>query len=127
MFLVSSGWDLATAISSNVSSLNLSYITEPAIASDDVLTVRSTILLRAMETKVEVSFQLAVGGNAFNVRSEVDAKARVVYGENLKEGRMGEFLMQRIESEATRKVGDWADAVRDLENRLIARGKKSAS
>lgn len=77
-----------------------------------------------MRTKVEMTF-------VANVRSSesitelglaVKPMAKVCYGENLNEKRMSEFLDSRIKG--TKGFGDWAQATRELEDRLIARGGK---
>lgn len=117
---VSGAWEKARCVEDEIKGLDRVWITTPQIEADDVLAVKTNILLRDMKTKVEVTYQVGVKGEALNMGTEVDAKAHVVYGEELNEGKMGLFLMQKIGKEG----GSWAGAVRDLEQRLIARGSK---
>ena len=117
---ISSAWDQATTVSAEVKALNLTYITTPQIQSDDILGVKANILLNNMRTKVEALFEVRVGGDGLGLSVDLKPFARVVYGEILKEAKMGEFLAQKI----GQKGISWAEAVRELEGRLITRGKK---
>lgn len=112
--------------------LGISYITESMILSDEVMKVRSILLLRDMRTKVELGFEVSVNDDDENVlesRIAVRPSARVVYGEELKEKKMVEFLDQRIvvkngQGKGHSDSGVWARAVGGLEEKLIARGRK---
>ncbi|MCJ1251136.1 hypothetical protein MMC30_008367 [Trapelia coarctata] len=117
---VSQSWELARGVQEEIGALERVWVTTPEIKSDDVLAVRTSVLLRDMRTKVEVTYQVRVNGEALQMGTEVDAEARVVYGEDLNEGKMGLFLMQNVGKEG----GSWAGAVRELEGRLIARGTR---
>lgn len=105
--------------------LGVSYIIEPTITSDEVMAVRSSLLLRAMRTKVEVDFEVKVrsgdGVEALGVGVRLNAK--VCYGEGLKEKKMAEFLESKVKG--AKGSGVWVKAVGELEERLLARGKKS--
>ena len=100
-------------------------MTEATIMSDEVMAIRSLILLKAMRTKVEVVFEVKVssGEGVEDLGLDVKANARVVYGEGLNEKKMSEFLESKIKRMEER--GIWVRAVGDLEERLIARGKKT--
>ena len=78
-----------------------------------------------MRTKVQVSFEVKVrsGESVAALGIEVKADAIVYYGENLKEKNMADFLESRIKG--VDGPGAWAAAVGELEEKLIARGKKS--
>ncbi|MCJ1438218.1 hypothetical protein MMC27_007605 [Xylographa pallens] len=117
---VSSTWDHACRVSDEVRASNLTYITTPAIQSDDVLAVKASILLREMRTKVEVAFRVDVGGEGLRVAVGFRTQAKVVYGEVLNESKMGDFLRQKVVAEGM----GWAKALRELEGRLVARGKR---
>ena len=126
---VSQGWELACSVAEEARTLGLTYFTEPTILSDEVLAVRSTLLLRAMRTKVEVMFEVAVGtgedqkGLEKELSMDVNIGAKVVYGESLNESKMGEFLKLKI---GEGRLKGWAKAVGELEERLLVRGKKAA-
>ena len=121
---VAESWTAACAIAQEVKVLGICYITEPTITSDEVMAVRSSILLRSMRTKVEVAFEVKVrsGEGVSALHVSVKAGARVCYGEALKEKKMGEFLESKMKG--VEGSGVWAEAVRELEERCLARGKK---
>ena len=122
---VSSSWENASAIVEECRMTSVSYITEPTITSDEAMAVRSTILLQAMRTKVEVVFDVQVqsGDGVAALTVVVKPRAKVCYGEGLKEKKMAEFLESKIKDQASRGV--WLKAMAELEERLLARGKKS--
>lgn len=109
--------------------LGISYITESMILSDEVMKVQSILLLRDIRTKVELGFEVRVkdGEKVLESHITVRPSARVMYGEELKEKRMVEFLDQRINvkrGQGQADTGIWAKVVGELEEKLIARGKK---
>lgn len=126
---VSNGWESASAIAEEARVLSVSYITESTITSDEVMAVRATILLSAMRTKAEVAFEVKVrsGDGISPLGVGVKSCAKVCYGEGLKEKKMGEFLESKItgKGKGGKQKGIWAKAVGELEERLLARGKKS--
>ena len=125
---VSSSWEIASTIAEQARLLGISYITEPTITSDEVMAIRSFILLNAVKTKVEVVFEVKVrsADGVASLGVGVKADAKVSYGEGLKEKKMGEFLELKITAKAKggKEKGVWAKAVRELEERLVAREKK---
>ena len=125
LIFVSNSWEMATSVAEEARILGVSYITDATITSDEVMAVRSFILLQAMRTKVEVSFEVKVrsGDGVVPLRSNVHASAKVCYGEGLKENKMAEFLESKIKGKKDRGV--WVKAVSELEERLRARGKKA--
>ena len=122
---ISSSWDKACSTAAEATALGVSYITEPTITADEVMAVRSIILLKAMRTKVEATFEVKVqsGEGTDRMRLAVKPSVKVHYGETLNEKKMGEFLESRIKGAKGHRV--WASAMWDLEDKLIARGKKS--
>ena len=125
---VSNSWELASTIAEQARVLGVSYITEPTITSDEVIAIRSFILLNAMRTKVEIIFEVKVrsGDGVASLNLGVKSTAKVCYGEDLKEKAMGDFLDSKIggKGKGLKGKGVWAKAVRELEERLMARGKK---
>ncbi|KAK4696344.1 hypothetical protein P7C71_g1559, partial [Lecanoromycetidae sp. Uapishka_2] len=122
---VSSSWEVASAIAEEARMLGVSYISEPTIISDEVMAVRASVLLRAMRTKIEVVFEVNVrsGDGVAALGVGVSSNARVCYGEGLKEKKMAEFLDSKVKG--AKGSGVWVKAVGELEERLLARGKKS--
>ena len=125
---VSSSWEMASTIAEQARVLGVSYIMEPTITSDEVMAIRSFVLLNAMRTKVEVVFEVKVrsGNGVTSLNVGVKSNAKVCYGEGLKEKAMGEFLESKIagKGKGAKVKGIWAKAVGELEERLVARGKK---
>jgi kinetochore protein Spc7/SPC105 len=124
--LIGTAWQRASRVADEIRQLNAAFMTEAAIRSDEVLAATATVLLRDMRTKVAVDFVVAVR-DGVEGRLDVRVAATVVYGEVLKEDKMAEFLRTRVLAEG-RVVGDggWVAAVRELEARLKARGRRSA-
>jgi len=127
---VGGSWEKACHIAEQARALGVQYITEPTILSDEILAVKSVILLRKLKTKVEATFEVGVRSEAgaAGIDVIVTPSARVMYGEELKGKKMGDFLEQKIGGKRKGKEGDvrrWAQAVNELDERLVARGKKS--
>ena len=126
---VSSSWEKACRIAEDARLLGVQYVTEPTILSDEILAIRSVFLLRQMKTKVQVLFEIGVrsGAGAKGIDVAVKPSATVVYGEELNGKKMGDLLAQEIGGKRKGKDADvrrWAQAVKELEERLVARGKK---
>ncbi|MCJ1467975.1 hypothetical protein MMC07_006601 [Pseudocyphellaria aurata] len=122
--LVSDNWEKSCTIAEEVSVLSANFITEPMIQSDEMMTVRSMLLLRDMRTRIEVGFEVTVKSQERTAELDVTIRpsAYVVYGGALKEKKMVEFLEQKIGGK--RERGSWAKSVRELKERLMARGRK---
>ena len=77
---------------------------------------------------MEIVFEVKVrsGDGVASLNLGVKASAKVCYGEGLKEKAMGDFLDSKIagKGKGSKSKGVWAKAVRELEERLVARGKK---
>ena len=114
---VSSSWETASTIAEQARILGVSYITEPTITSDEIIAIRSFILLNAMRTKVELVFEVKVrsGDGVASLNIGVKASAKVCYGEGLKEKAMGDFLDSKIagNGKGVKWKGDSAKAVRE--------------
>lgn len=121
---IGQSWETACTVATEIKALDVNYITEPTITADEIMAIRSTIFLKAMRTKVEVTFEAKVGSSegVTGLSLGVKPTARVCYGETLNEKKMSEFLESRIKG--VKGFGVWAQATRELEERLIARGKK---
>lgn len=124
---VARGWDAALAVAENVRRLSLTHITEESILSDERMAVSTVMLLPSVQSKVRVNFEVAVAvdGVEQDMKTSVGTAARVMYGEQYKEAKMAEFLGQFVGGEVV--VGGparWGEAVADLKERLVARGKK---
>ncbi|ORY02486.1 Spc7 kinetochore protein-domain-containing protein [Clohesyomyces aquaticus] len=124
--LVKKGWATALAVAEGVRWLEHSCITDEFILSDERMAISANLLLPVLQTKVKVTFDIAVSLSLQGVDTQVGAKAEVVYGEKYSEDKMGAFLRDFCGSEVKEEEGMmvWADAVVDLAERLRQRGRK---
>jgi kinetochore protein Spc7/SPC105 len=124
--LVRSGWDVACAVAEGVRALEVEGITEESILGDERLSLQTTVLLPSVMSKVKIIFEIGVGISENTVNAAVGARAEVVYGEKYNEPRMGEFLMHKCGEQVADKadVKSWGEAVSELRERLIARGRR---
>ena len=122
---VSHSWRQASSIIEEARLLGVGYITESTITADEVMAVRSILLLRSMRTKIEMAFEVGVqsGDGVTGLDVTMKPRARVVYGEDLKERKLAEFLEQKTKTLES-GGGGWGAALRELEGKLLARGKK---
>ena len=132
--LVARGWDVATAIVDAEKRLGLEAMTEARIVSDEKLTISSTLLLPKVRTKVRVAFHITAAvaglssgsaedgeeGEPLELTTTVEPNVEVVYGEPYHEKKMSEFVAKEIGG----GLEGWEGAVRELRERLIARGAK---
>ncbi|KAF2103078.1 Spc7-domain-containing protein [Rhizodiscina lignyota] len=127
--LVSEGWEKCRALAEAVRQLEILGICDVAILGDEMLKISVAVLLPEVETKVVVSFHLAVSVAAEAddmIDTSVKVIARVVYGERYDEPKMSEFLKMLIGGELLEleKMGVWYESVAELKSRLIKRGRK---
>ena len=129
--LVAKGWDTAVCVAEAEKRLNLEAMTDSCILSDERLLISSTLLLPRVRTKVRVAFEISAAlasglaegegeGQGLELTTTVQPSVKVVYGEPYHEKKMTEFV--------SKEIGDgfegWEGAVRELRERLIARGVK---
>ena len=125
---ISSSWNKAASVVDNIRLLEISCPTEISKTSDSSISIGSSLLVGALNTKVDLKFHLSSRstGNAFDV--EISPTANVVYGERFNEPKMAEFLLNRIgdavEEKGVSKKASWGDAVAELGAKLLARGRK---
>ena len=122
---VSEAWTQACRVAEQSRQLNLTYITETSIQSDNVLALKSMILLRDMRTRVDVMFEVEVEDGTLDIQFDVTPHVRLVYGEKVNEGKVTQNLQQKVGGRT--EIAGWTAAVRQLEGRLVARGKKTVS
>ncbi|KAL9602456.1 MAG: hypothetical protein Q9219_001881 [cf. Caloplaca sp. 3 TL-2023] len=135
---ISRNWETALAIAEEVRCLGTMYPTEATIVSDEVLAVKAVLLLQSMRTKLEVVLRVQARGGGGGEDDDdgaavvveglevaVSSVVRVVYGEDLKEGRMAEWLDGRLgeEEHGGRIGGAWGRGVARLDERLRGKGQ----
>ena len=126
---VSYNWETACRIDEESRILGISHITEATILLDEVMGIKAVILLRPTQTKIHVEFEVHVHSDekAIELAVSVRPTAKVFYGEDYKEKKMAEFLEEKISIREQPDIsagGSWARAVLELQERLIARGRK---
>lgn len=125
---VSSAWNKANAVQDDIRLLKISCPTTIAKTSDNSILVKSTVLIGPLESKVEVAFHLTCQSDDVGISVEVSPSAKVVYGERFNEPKMAEFLLNRCGDEVEEKGHTtkmrWGNAVAELGQKLLARGRK---
>lgn len=125
LHLVSRGWDTAQSVAEAERRLAIEGMTEARIVSDESMSMSALILLPKVRTKVRVAFDIsaAVGAGeegTLELSTTVSSAVKVAYGEPYNEKKMSDFV--------AKEIGDgfegWASVVRDLRERLVARGSK---
>ncbi|KAG9198249.1 hypothetical protein G6514_010339 [Epicoccum nigrum] len=124
--LVKNGWAAARAVAEGVRWLDLAYVTDESILSDERMGVIADMLLPTLQTKVRVHFEIGVAIVQGEVETEVGIKAEVVYGEKYGEEKMGAFLRDFCGGvvKDERDMTVWADGMVDLAQRLRKTGRK---
>ncbi|KAF2967470.1 hypothetical protein GQX73_g6116 [Xylaria multiplex] len=126
---VSGAWKKANHVAANVRLLNCTFPTNVVRTSDSSVAIRSTLLLVPLETKVEIALTLRGDNTKDGLQVSIAPQARVIYGEHFKTDNVAEYLTTRIgTSVITKEEGgqteSWSDAVIELHERLLARGRK---
>lgn len=120
---VSSGWEAALNIIAEIKSLNRQYPSQVEKTGDSSLKVSSTMLLKGLRSKVLCEYHIStapgVESEGGTMKINVNANAKAVYGERFNEDSMMRFLNKGIEEGRS-----WVEVVKDLDARLVARGKK---
>jgi kinetochore protein Spc7/SPC105 len=120
---VSASWTKALEIIKNIRSLNCVCPTEVSKTSDSSILVQSTLLLLPLTSKVELQFNVIANSTQTGLDIKLRPQCTVVYGERFNEPKMAEFLENRTSGKGEDQLS-WADIVRELEEKLIARGRK---
>lgn len=125
---VSVAWNKANAVQDDIQFLNISCPTTVVKTSDNSILVKSMLLIGPLTTKVEISFHLTCQSGDAGIDVEISPTAFVVYGERFNEPKMREFLLNRcgdeVEERDYRTKVSWGDAVAELGDKLLARGRK---
>jgi kinetochore protein Spc7/SPC105 len=120
---VSASWTKALGAVNDIQSLNRNCPTEVSRTSDSSILVRSTLLLSPLNTKVDIQMNVRAQCSQTGVDVKLTPQCIVIYGERFNEAKMAEFLVNRTSlSDEERK--SWGDIVMELEEKLLARGRK---
>ncbi|KAI1334384.1 Spc7-domain-containing protein [Xylariaceae sp. FL0016] len=122
-------WQKANLVAENVRLLDCTFPTVVTRTSDDSIAIKTNLLLRELETKVEIVLELRAANTRDGVEVRVVPQARVVYGEQFKTDKVVEYLATRIgdvlqTKEENPEAEGWSDVILELWERLLARGRK---
>ena len=120
---VSASWTKALEVVGDIRSLSRNCPTEVSKTSDSSILVRSSLLLLPLATKVDLQFNVHANSTSSGLNVKVKPQCTVVYGERFNEPKMAEFLENRTSGNCEDRKS-WADVVMELEERLLARGRK---
>ncbi|CZT44728.1 related to spindle pole body protein [Rhynchosporium secalis] len=125
---VSTSWNKASKVVDDIRLLTISCPTNISKTSDDSILIKSSLLIAPLTTKIEVNFQLTSTSGNIGIHVEMFPRASVVYGERFNEPKMGEFLLTRcgnvVEEKGYATKDSWGNAVAELGEKLLARGRK---
>lgn len=128
LLAVSTAWNKANAVANSIRLLRVSCPTEITKTSDNAISIKPTLLIAPLATKVEITLQLTCRTSIDGITIEATPSAVVVYGERFNEPKMGEFLLSRtgshIEDKGQTTKVSWGAAVAELGEKLLARGRK---
>jgi kinetochore protein Spc7/SPC105 len=128
--VVSGAWQKANHVAASVRLLNCTFPTNVTRTSDSSITVRSTLLLVPLKTKIDISLALHGPPAQGDFEVTISPQARVIFGEHFKVNKIVEYLETRIGTAVTTegergKARLWSDIVVELHEKLAARDEKS--
>jgi kinetochore protein Spc7/SPC105 len=124
---VATAWDLAGRVANGIRLVNVTFPTTVTKTGDSSVDVTVSLLLRPIETKVEIVLRLKGSSGLDGVRVGIEPSARVVYGEHFNVPKICEFLSTRLGGIFGEMEESWSDVVVELYERLLARGRKAPS
>ena len=71
---------------------------------------------------MDVVFEVQVEEGKLDIQLDITPHVKLVYGEKMSEGKIAQSLRQKVGGRT--EIAGWATAVRQLEGRLVAKGKK---
>ncbi|KAH0597791.1 hypothetical protein MHUMG1_04163 [Metarhizium humberi] len=125
--IVRNAWDKARFVTLQLHAVNITFPTSVTKTSDSSVAVTSSLLLTPLRTRVETTLHLQGHSATKGVDVEISTQVKVVYGEHFNVNKVGEFLANKIGDKLGDKGEDWRDVLIELQQRLIARGKKQIS
>lgn len=122
--MVQRDWDKAMFASEQLRKINSTFPTVVTKTSDTSIEVKISMLLRQLETRVELAleFQGQIGKGDVDVG--ISSSATVPYGQHFNVAKIKDFLGTRIGSGLKSSGETWVDALVELQGKLIARGRK---
>lgn len=125
--IVRNAWDKARFVTSQLHMVNITFPTNVVKTSDSSVAVTTSLLLTPLRTRVETTLHLHGHSAPKGVDIGISTQVKVVYGEHFNVSKVGEFLATKIGDKIGTKEDDWGDVLVELQQRLIARGRKQVS
>ena len=132
LYALAKGWDLALSTCAEIANAELTYPLAASASSDRTsIEVSASMLVQQLTTNLNITFTISPTlSENFEWDVTTLIRAKVLYGEKLDEAKMGDFLKEKTDGcimDMDDKEGTtcfWGNALRDLEGRLVARGRK---
>lgn len=121
--VVSAAWDKARLVFAQTQRVNVTFPTKTT-PSESSLCISSALMLPQLQTRVEVDLAVSGVKGEDGLDFAIAPRARVVYGETFKTGKIEEYLTTRIGDKVGSLDEEWWDVLVELRERLIARGRK---
>lgn len=121
--VVSASWTTSLQVVNNIRSLNRHYPTDVSRTSDSSILVTSTLLLAPLASKVKVQLGVNAQHSEQGLAVQLTPQVNVVYGERFNEPKMSEFWVNRTALTGAEEKA-WGGIVLELEEKLLARGRK---
>ena len=126
---VSDSWQRANTVAEDFRRLSLHFPAEIHVLPKHRLLATSWILLPALGTKLEVTFELGLYSQERPSTVTVRPRATVIYGEQFKEAKMQKLLAHRVPSCLPTPAGQqgrsWITAVRELCDGLMGKDREA--
>lgn len=121
---VGSAWDRAVILQAQIRALRSEMPTEVIRTSDSSIVVSSTMLLKQIETKVKLKWRVAAQSAQEGLKIDIGPKISVVYGTGFNQDKLVDFMSKKLEESDMDARRSWVDAALELEQKLLARGRK---
>lgn len=119
---VSDLWRKAGLVAEEYRLLSLHYPTQVNLTQEDALSIRSTILLPGLGTKLQLTFEVSLLDEESQSSIKISSQVAIVYGEQLAPLKMQEFLARRVgrffSISEEQKERRWVTAVKELCGKL---------
>lgn len=122
--VVQKAWDEAMRVANQISKVNTTFQTTVTKTSDSSIDIKTTMLLVPLQTRVDVVLALQNRDGKDGVDISIDCGASVVYGEHFVTKKIADFIGTRLGSSVSDGKVDWCNAFVELQEKLIARGRK---
>lgn len=122
--MVQRDWDKAMFVSEQLRKINSTFPTVVTKTSDTSIEVNISMLLRQLETRVDLVLEFQGRTGKGDVEIDITSSATVPYGQHFNVAKIKDFLSARIGGGLKSTGETWVDGLVELQGKLIARGRK---